>query len=169
MLKKITELKHGVSINGELQVYPTTKYMEGDEVKHEVHGKPYSPFDVQNMGDFDVKSQEIVESCYTQENIDKMQVEIAQMNAKRKQVGLSEMVRHDRMIDDLDRISIRQATYLIEDGKVISKKYHRSWIMPGDSHENKDFMSRAIANKLHNTTSISKYQAKMVEQAQKEI
>ena len=160
-MEKITELKHGVSINGEIQVYPITKYMEGDEMKHEVYGKSYSPSDVQNMGDFDIKSQKIVEACYTQENIDKMQIEIAQTNSKMKQSGLSEMVRHDRMIDDFDRISIRQITYLIEDGKVISKKYHRSWIMPGDSHENKDFISRAIATKLHTPASISMYQAKM--------
>lgn len=161
-MEKVIIYKHGVSVNGELQVYKITQYMEGDEVKHEVYDKPYSPSDVQKMGDFDVRSQQIVEALYVPEVVEEVQADIIHYKAKAKQPGFRELIRFDRMIDDLNRISIRKIILLIEDGKIISKKYHRSWIMPGETYLDKDILSRTLAQKFHTPENIGLYQAAMV-------
>ena len=49
----------------------------------------------------------------------------------------------------------------------MSKKYHRSWIMPGDDPEGNDVMSKAVAEKLHTPEVIAAYQAKMAEMNEK--
>ena len=135
--------------------------MEGDTVKHEVYDKPYSPSDVQKMGDFDVKSQQIVEALYVPEVIGEVQADITQYKTKVKQPGFRELIRFDRMIDDLNRISIRKIILLIEDGKIISKKYHRSWIMPGETFLDKDILSRTLAAKFHTPENIELFKAAM--------
>jgi len=42
-ISKQTKFKHGVSENGELQVYPVTQVLKDDKVLDEVIGQPYSP------------------------------------------------------------------------------------------------------------------------------
>ena len=160
-MQKQIKFNHGVSVNGELQVYKITQYMEGDEVKHEVYDKPYSPSDVQKMGDFDVKSQQIVEALYVPEVIEEVQQDIAYYFEKVVLPGFREVFRFDRMQDDLNRISIRQVIELVENGKVISKKYHRSWIMPGGTFLDKDILSKTLAKNFHTPENIGIYQAAM--------
>ena len=151
-MEKVIVYKHGVSITGELQVHPYVRYMEGDVIKHEVREKTYSPADVQKMGDFDVKSQQIVEAIYVPDVIQEVQQNIAYYNEKLAAPGFCECIVFDRMIDELWRISIRQAFDLIENGKRISRKYHRSWIMPGSSYANNDVISRRLADVFHTPT-----------------
>lgn len=160
-MKKQIKFKHGVSANGELQVYKITQYMEGDNVKHEVYDKPYSPSDVQKMGGFDVKSQQIVEALYVPEVIEEVQQDIAYYFEKVALPGFREVFRFDRMFDDLCRISIRQRLELIENNKIISLKYHRSWIMPGGAYLDKDILSKTLAKKFHTPENIGLYQAAM--------
>lgn len=160
-MQKQIKFKHGVSVNGELQVYKITQYMEGDEVKHEVFDKPYSPSDVQKMGDFDVKSQQIVEAVYVQEVLDEILSDIAHFKEKFLMSGFRELARYDRMLDALDRVSIRKVILLVENSKIISKKYHRSWIMPGGVYLDKDILSRTLAKKFHTPENIGIYQTAM--------
>lgn len=151
MLEKQISFKHGVSINGELQVYKITKYMEGDEVKHEVIDNPYSPPDVYKMGNFDVKSQQIVEAIYLPEIIKEVQDKIKFNKKQIEEPGFFEIVDYDRMIDDLWRVSIRKVTRMIDNHKVVSRKIHRSWIMPGSDFffRRDDLLSRVLAEKFH--------------------
>lgn len=160
-MEKRILFKHGVSINGELQVYKTTQYTEGDKIKHEIYDKPYSPKDVQKMDDFDVKSQQIVEAVYVQEILDEILSGIAYFKEKFLTSGFRELVRYDRMIDDLNRISVRKVILLVENGKIISKKYHRSWIMPGGTFLDKDILSKTLAKKFHTPENIGLFKAAM--------
>jgi len=160
-MEKQIKFKHGVSVNGELQVYKVTKYVEGDEVKHEVTEGPKSPPNPYMIDDWDVKSQQIVEALYVPEVIEEVQADIAHYLEKVALPGFREVIRYDRMLDELCRISIRQRLELIENNKIISLKYCRSWIMPGGTFLDKDILSRKLAKKFHTPENIEIYQAAM--------
>ena len=160
-MEQVISYKHGISVQGELQVYKVTKYMEGDKVEHEVTDKPYSPSDVQKMGDFDVRSQQIVEAIYIPDIIAEINQEIAYFNEELAKPGFRQILRPDRMFDELGRISIRQAKMLIVEGKIASKKYHRSWIMPGGTYLDKDVISKRLAEVFHTPAAIEIYQTAM--------
>ena len=66
-------------------------------------------------------------------------------------------------MDSLGRISVRRITRVYDEGVIVSKKYHRSWIMPGDDATKADVMSKAVAEKLHTQTVIDNYNTKMSE------
>ena len=160
-MERVILYKHGVSVQGELQVYRVARYMEGDVVEHEVIDQPYSPKDIQKMGDFDVLSQQIVEAIYIPEIIEEVRQDIAYFMEELVKPGFRQVIRYDRMFDDLARVSIRQAKMLIVDGKIPGKKYHRSWIMPGSSYLNKDVISRRLAEVFHTPQTIEIYQTAM--------
>ena len=160
-MEQVISYNHGVSVQGELQVFKVTKYIEGDTVEHEVTDNPYSPSDVQKMGDFDARSQQIVEAIYISEVIGEVQQDIAYFMEELVKPGFRQVVRYDRMFDDLARVSIRQAKMLIVDGKVPGKKYHRGWIMPGSSYADKDVISRRLAEVFHTPQTIEIYQTAM--------
>lgn len=162
MIGRQKSYRHGVSINGELQVYIVSKYT-GGEVDHEVVDGPRSPKDVQKMGAWDIKSQQIVEALYKPEIIEEVWADIAYYTEKFKAPEFYEAVRYDRMMDDLSRISIRKVIELIENGKVISKKYHRSWIMPGGTFSDKDILSKTLAENFHTPENIEIFHAEMAE------
>ena len=161
-LEKQIKFKHGVSVNGELQVYKITRYMENDKVKHEVITGPKSPVNYYEVDTWDVKSQQIVEALYVPEVIEEVQQDIAYYLERVALPGFRELVRFDRMIDDLNRISIRKIILLVENSKIISKKYHRSWAMPGGAFFDKDVLSKTLAVKFHTSENIGLYQAAMV-------
>lgn len=161
-MEKQIKFKHGVSVNGELQIHPHVRYMEGDVIKHEVREPTFSPADVQKMGDYDTKSQQIVEALYVQEVLEEWQQECAYFWEDFAKPGFRELINQDRMIDELWRVSIRQRNQLVEDSKIISLKYHRSWIMPGGAFLDKDILSKTLAKKFHTPENIGIYQAAMV-------
>lgn len=160
-MEKIISFKYGISINGELQRRTVTKYMEGDECKHEIVDKPISPKDPQKMGDWDVKSQQIIEALYVQNVFEEWDQERAYFWEEFAKPGFREIVNQDRNMDDLWRISIRKRTQLVENGKVISMKYHRSWIMPGSPYSSNDIISRRVAEVFHTQPVIDNYIAAM--------
>ena len=80
--------------------------------------------------------------------------------------GFFEVVRFDRMLDDLQRIPIRRVTELIEQGKVISKTYHRSWIMPGGVFFDQDILSKTLAENFHTPETIEAFQVAMAKSAE---
>ena len=43
----------------------------------------------------------------------------------------------------------------------MSKKYHRSWIMPGDNPDNNNVISKELAKKLHTQLVVDKYKEKL--------
>jgi len=56
-------------------------------------------------------------------------------------------------------IQIRQATKIMEDGKEISKTYHRHVLAPGDSLEGQDEKVRRIAKAVWTPEVIEAYKA----------
>lgn len=162
MLKKQIKFKHGISELGNLQTYKIIKIVKDGEVISENMSQPYTPKDVKNMDGFDERSKEVVTAITTKEAKDEFKVK------KQKIIGtgLEETYSWDRMIDEEGRISVRRIHRVFEDGKEISKKYHRSWIMPGDDFSKSDAMSKALAKKFHTPKVIAEYK-KMIKEAEK--
>lgn len=158
LIKEIS-FKHGISEKGNLQTFQIMKVVRDDKVVTEVISKPYTPADYDNMAEFDQISKDIVDGIMLQ----KVQDDFKAEQITPKGTGLEEIVTYDRTIDDLGRISVRRVTRIFDEGKEISKKYHRSWIMPGDDPKDDDVMSKAVADKLHTPEVIAAYQAKMAE------
>lgn len=157
MLTKQIKLKHGISELGNLQVYRVTEIIEDGKIISSTMEQPYTPADVNNMVDFDNKSKDIVEAIIDQEVKDAFEAEKQEVIG----VGIEKIISYDRTIDNLERISIRQITRIFDNGKELSKKYHRSWIMPGDNPEGNDVMSRAVARKLHTPEVRAAFKEKM--------
>lgn len=159
-LLKQTKLKHGISENGELQVYRVDQIVDdtGEILTEKTH-PPYSPKDPKDMTGFDAKSIELVAAIEDK----KVKADFALEKQEPTGTGLEEIVKFDRMIDDLGRIAVRRITRYYEDGIEIAKKYHRSWIMPGDDPTGNDVLSKAVAMKLHTQSVIDAYKAKMAE------
>ena len=156
-MQKQTILKHGISENGELQVYQVDQIVKDGEVLIEETHPSYSPKDPKNMEGFDAKSIELVSVIEDK----KVKADFAAEKQELTGVGLEEIVKYDRMVDDLGRIAVRRVTRYYDNGVEISKKYHRSWIMPGDDLNNADVLSKALAKKLHTTEVVMKYKKLM--------
>ena len=162
-MQKQIKLKHGISENGELQVYRVDQIVDDTgKVLTETSHPPYSPADVKNMKGFDAKSIELVAAIEDK----KVKADFAIEKQEPKGVGLEEIVKYDRMVDDLGRIAARRITRYYDDGVEIGKKYHRSLIMPGDDPNGADVLSKALAARLHTPEVVAVYKAKMAEVAE---
>jgi len=159
-LNKQTEFKHGVSELGNLQTYKIVKIVKDGEVINKNMSKPYTPADVNNMDGFDEKSKEVVAAITTKEAKTEFEAEKQPITG----TGLEETYSWDRMIDEEGRIAVRRIHRVFEDGKEISKKYHRSWIIPGDDFSKSDAISKALAKKFHTAKIIKDYKDKIKEQ-----
>jgi hypothetical protein len=56
-------------------------------------------------------------------------------------------------------VQVRTATIITEDGKQISKTYHRHCISPGDNYSNEEPRVQAICSAVHTAECIAAYQA----------
>jgi len=63
-----------------------------------------------------------------------------------------------------NHIQVRQATKIIEDGKELSKSYHRHCLSPGDALINEDAKVAAIAKAVWTKEAISSYKAMLAAQ-----
>jgi len=59
------------------------------------------------------------------------------------------------------QIQVRQATKIVEDGKEISKTYHRWVIAPGDDYSNQDDRVKAVAELVHTQEVIDNYKSRL--------
>ena len=157
MLAKQIRLKHGVSEFGNLQVYRVTEISEDGKIISSTKSKPYTCSDVNNMEDFDQKSKDIV-LAITQPDI-KAEFELEKQI--KTNMGIEKIITHDRIIKEDGKIEVRRITRIFDEGKEISKKYHRSEINPGDNSDNSDVISKALAKKLHTFEVIAEYRAKL--------
>jgi len=161
-MNKIKKLHHSVTELGTIQVRQITEYVKDGRVIDKKYGEPMTPADTSKMDGWDDKSKDIVTAI-----TDK--VALAEFAIEKKEptgTGLEEIVTYDRTLDDLGRISVRRITRIFDEGEEVSKKYHRSWIMPGDDPKDADVMSKAVAAKLHTPEAVSAY---TVSQDEKEI
>ena len=161
-MQKQIKLKHGISENGELQVYQVDQIVDDTgKVLTEKSYPPYSPADVKNMKGFDAKSIELVAAIEDE----KVKADFALERQVPTGIGLEEIVSYDRMLDDLGRIAVRRVTRYYDEGVEIGKKYHRSWIMPTDDPSNDDVISKAVAEKIHTLEVKTAYTDKIAAQA----
>ena len=152
-------LRHGVSELGNLQVYPITEIIEDGKIISSTRGQAYTPRDVKNMESFDDKSKEIIFVITDKKVKDDFNLEKQEMTG----IGLEKIITYDRTVDKESAISVRQVTRIFKDGEEISKKYHRSWINPGDNPDNNDIISKALAEKLHTEDVVKKFKEKKAE------
>ena len=160
-MQKQIFLHHSVTELGNLQLRQVVEYVKDGKVKDKKYSNPVTPVNPKNMKDWNAKSQDIVAAIITPEVKAEFEAEKQPMTG----IGVEEIVTHDRVIDDDGRIAVRRITRILDDGVEVSKKYHRSWIMPGDDPTGNDVISKAVAKKLHTIEIVKKYKAKLSEQA----
>ena len=159
-LTKQQKFHHSITENGNIQVRIVTEYQDDEgKVIDRKYGEPMTPADTSKMDGWDDKSKDIV-TAITDKTVT---AEFAIEKKEPTGTGLEEIVTHDRTLDDLGRISVRRITRIFDEGEEVSKKYHRSWIMPGDDPKDADVMSKAIAEKLNTPELIAEYESKMTE------
>ena len=169
-MNKNQSYHHSITENGNLQLRIITQYVEDGEVKSEKYSNPVAPADTMKMDGWDDKSKAIVEAITDKAVVADFAVEnlpiktFSDLSFEEKCLtGVFETVTYDRTLDDLGRISVRRITRIFDDGEEVSKKYHRSWIMPGDDYSGADVMSRALAKKLHTAEIVAAYAASQAE------
>jgi len=77
---------------------------------------------------------------------------------------LEKKVTFDQQIDENGIIHVRRITRVFEDGKELSKSYHRTTVTPKDDVTNKDDRTKKIANAIYTPEFITEYEAKIKEQ-----
>ena len=159
-ISKNTKFHHSVTENGNLQLRIITEYQDDEgKVLDKKYSDPMTPADTSKMDGWDDRSKAIVEAITDPDT----RAEFESHQQLLGPTGFQSLVTYDRIIDDLGRISIRKISRIFDEGEEVSKKYHRSWIMPGQDPAGNDVMSKAIAEKLHTTEVIAAYNAKMAE------
>jgi len=133
--------------------------MKDGKIKEKKYSRPVTPDDTKKMDGWDDKSKAIVEVITD----DKVSADFAIEKQEPTGVGIEEIISYDRTIDELGRISVRRIVRIYDDGKEVSKKYHRSWIMPGQDPSGEDVISRALAQKFHTPEVIAEYRALLAE------
>jgi len=159
-MQKQIKLHHSVSELGNLQLRQVVEYVKDGKVKDKKYSHPVTPADPKNMKDWDIKSQDIVAAVLDPEVLAEFEVEKQDLTG----IGVEEIVTHDRVIDEDGKIAVRRITRIFDEGVEVSKKYHRSWIMPGDDPTGNDVMSKAVAQKLHIPEVVKAYKAKLAKQ-----
>jgi len=159
-MKKEMKYHHSITENGNLQLRIVSEYQDDEgKMLDKKYSDSVTPADTKDMTGWDDRSKEIVEAITDKGTLASFATE------KKNPIGqgLEEIVTYDRTLDDLGRISVRRITRIFDEGVEVSKKYHRSWIMPGDDTSKADVISKAVADKLHTPEVIAKYKAKMAE------
>jgi len=81
---------------------------------------------------------------------------------------LEKKITYDQQIDENGIIHVRQITRVFEDGKELSKSYHRTTVMPKDDVTDKDDRTKLIANAIYTPEFIAEYEAVQKIKEQKE-
>jgi len=155
---------HSVTENGNLQVRLVTEYLKDGKVIDKKYGDPYTPADTKDMTGWDDRSKDIVAAITDSKVLTDFAVE------NQGPIGPADfqsLVTYDRVIEEDGKIAVRRINRIFDDGVEVSKKYHRSWIMPGQDPTGNDIISKAVAEKLHTQAVIDAYNAKLAEQASK--
>jgi len=157
-MQKINKYHHSISELGNIQVRIITEYQNDEgKVLDKKYSDPVTPADTKDMTGWDQKSQDIVEAITKPETKTAFETEIQVKIGK----GLEEIITYDRVIDEDGRIAVRRITRIFDDGVEVSKKYHRSWVMPTDDPTKADVISKAVAQKLHTPIVKQAYQDKL--------
>jgi len=160
-MQKQQKFHHSITENGNLQLRIITEYTKNGKIIDRKYSNPMTPADPKNMKDWDKKSQDIISVIID----DKVKADFEAEKQVKTSVGVEEIISYDRVIDDDGKIAVRRITRIFDEGVEVSKKYHRSWIMPGDDSTGNDVISKAVAKKIHTPEVIKDYKAKLAKQA----
>ena len=160
-INKNEKYHHSVTENGNLQARIVTEYLKDGKLIDKKYGDPYTPADTKDMTGWDDRSKEIVTAITDEKVVGDFTVEKQEPTG----IGIEEIVTTDRVIDEDGKIAVRRITRIFDEGVEVSKKYHRSWIMPGQPTNGADVISKAVAEKLHTVDVIEAYNVKMAAQA----
>ena len=155
----VSSFHHSVTENGNIQVRQITEYIKDEKVINKKYSDPMTPTDTKDMTGWDDRSKDIVEAITDEEVIENFNAEKQEPTG----IGVEEIITYDRVIEEDGKITVRKIIRVFDKGVEVSKKFHRSWIMPGQDPNNNDVMSKAIAQKLHRPEVIADYNAKMAE------
>ena len=160
-MQKQTRFHHSVTENGNIQVRQVTEYVKDGKFIDKKYGDPYTPSDTKDMTGWDDRSKDIVAAITDKKVVRDFKAEKQEPTG----VGLEELVKHDRVLEEDGKIAVRRITRIFDEGVEVSKKYHRSWIMPGDDPSKSDVMSRALATKLHTPEIIAAHKTEIIKKA----
>ena len=73
---------------------------------------------------------------------------------------LEKLVTFDQHITEDGIIQVRQITRVLEDGKELSKSYHRHTVAPKDNVDSEDDRTKVIANAIYTPEFIAEYEMK---------
>lgn len=164
-LTKNEKYHYSVTENGNLQLRIVTEYTKDGKVLDKKYSEPMTPADVSSMEGFDDRSKDIVAAIISPEILAEFETEFWAVNGELDPLEtIMEIVTTDRVIGEDDKIAVRRINRIFDEGKEVSKKYHRSWIMPGDDSSANDVISKALAQKLHTPAVIATYKNKMAKQ-----
>lgn len=159
-MQKLQKYHHSVTENRNLQLRIVSEYLKDGKVKSRKHSHPVTPADTKNMEGWDDRSKDIVAAITDAKVLADFEVE------KQEPIGagIEEIITYDRVTEEDGEIAVRRITRIYDEGKEVSKKYHRSWIMPGQDPTGNDVISKAVAQKLHTPEVIATYKAKVAKQ-----
>lgn len=78
-------------------------------------------------------------------------------------MSLEKVISHDHSITESGHIQVRRITRIMEDGKDISKTYHRHVLSPGDDVEGQDERSKVIAQAVWTPEVVGTHRAMVAE------
>lgn len=157
-MQKQTKFHHSVTENGNIQVRIVTEYLKDGKVESKKYGEPMTPADTKDLAGWDDRSKEIVAAIIDKDTLTEFEAECAHAHGE----GIEECATYDRVIEEGGKLSVRRITRIFDDGVEVSKKFHRSWIMPGDDYGSADVMSKALAIKLHTPEVVAAYETAIV-------
>jgi len=73
---------------------------------------------------------------------------------------LEKLISFDQIVTEDGAIQVRQITRIMEDGKELSKAYHRHVVEPGDDFGEQDEQTKKIAQVIHTEAVVAKYKEK---------
>jgi len=158
---KSSKFHHSVTENGNIQIRLVTEYLKDGQIIDKKYGDPYTPADTKDMTGWDDRSKDIVAAITDKVTVTAFKAEKQEPTG----IGIEEIVTTDRVIDEDGKIAVRRITRIFDEGVEVSKKYHRSWIMPGQDPTGTDVISKAVADKIHTPEVIAVYEAKIAAQA----
>jgi len=159
---KIQKYHQSITENGNLQLRIVSEYQDDEgKVLDKKYSEPMTPADTKDMTGWDDRSKDIVAAITDEKVIADLQAE--RLAARAQENGLVMLIDHDRVIEEDGKIAVRRITKIFDEGIEVSKKYHRSWIIPGDDPRGADVISRALAEKIHTSKCVSDYKAKIAE------
>ena len=70
---------------------------------------------------------------------------------------LTKQISYDHSITELFQVQVRQITRIMENGKELSRIYHRHVICPGDDYSKEDEITKVIAKAIHTPDLVKEY------------